>query len=77
MKAKPDLDPVRRLYAEPDAISLLSAIPSIANSLQASWEALRDDPSPARCEDMAFSLYGAQVHVLRLQTALDRQRKAA
>jgi len=77
MKPKPDLDPVRRLYAEPDAISLLSAIPSIANAIQASWEALQGDPTPTRCEDMAFTLYGAQRHVLRLQEALSRRRVAA
>jgi hypothetical protein len=72
-----DLDPIRRLYAEPDVISLLSDLPNIASRLQADLEALQGDPSPARCEDMAFSLYGAQVHVLRLQTALSRQRRAA
>lgn len=67
-----DLTLSRRMYAEPDVRELLEAIPSLTAQLSASLDALRSDPSPSRCADLALTLYGAQTHVQRLRMAVER-----
>lgn len=64
-----DLDPTRRLYAEPDAGELQAALPALAERIHAEMGALAADPSRARCDGMVLSLYGAQTHVQRLRMA--------
>lgn len=67
-----DLDPARRLYAEPDARELLASIPALAERIHASLVALQGDPSPARCADLVQTLYGTQTHIQRPRTAIER-----
>ena len=67
-----DLDLSRRLYAEPDVRELLSGIPALAAQLYTSLNAPQNDPSPSRCESLVLTIYGAQTHVQRLRTAVER-----
>lgn len=67
-----DLDPARRVYAEPDADELLATLPALAERIHAELEALAADPSRNRCDGAVLALYGAQVHVQRLRTAGER-----
>ena len=64
-----DLDPSRRLYAEPDAQTLQAALPALADRIHAELQALAADPSRSRCDGVVLSLYGAGVHVQRLRMA--------
>lgn len=62
-----DLDPNRRLYAEPDAAELQAALPALAERLHAELQALASDPTRSRCDGLVLSLYGATTHIQRLR----------
>lgn len=68
-----DLDPARRMYAEPDAGELQAALPALAERIRAELEALAADPSRRRCDGVVLALYGAGVHVQRLRMVADQQ----
>jgi hypothetical protein len=70
---KGDLNPARRMYAEPELDDLLDELPELMHSLCDALDALQSDPGPARCASLIQTLYGAQTHIQRLRTALERR----
>jgi hypothetical protein len=72
-----DLDPVRRLYAEPRADELQAALPALAARIHAELDALAVDPSRSRCDGVVLSLYGATTHVQRLRMVANHEHEKA
>jgi len=64
-----DLDPTRRMYAEPDAGELQASLPALAERIHVELDALAADPSRSRCDGVVMTLFGAQTHVQRLRMA--------